>query len=77
MFFGWQRWQIGHSRLQGCLLNPGHLCHHQWFVDLVGSVLLVLGQQQFGTALGDAWPLTGGLVTQAGLSFAVCVCYVM
>jgi hypothetical protein len=37
------------------------------FVDLVGGVLLVLGQQQLGTALGDAWLLTEGLVTRAGL----------
>ncbi len=26
----------------------------------------MLGQQQLGTALGDAWSLTEGLVTQAG-----------
>ena len=30
-----------------------------------GSVLLVLGQRQFGIAIGDASLLTGGSVTRA------------
>ena len=35
-----------------------------------GSVLLVLGQRQFGIALGDALSLTGGSVTRADLIVA-------